>query len=124
MVPSLESRIGDVDALIGALFNHNVQAVVIRYGFPLRSRHNLEILQRYLSRIGDVDLGRLDAPELDLVGEVVRQILGAVIHPQGQPPSRTATVNTRTPSTSRPRTMAPPWRSSWPICASSSTSTW
>ena len=56
MVPSLE------DALIGALFNHNVQAVVIRYGFPLRSRHNLEILQRYLSRIGDVDLADI-APE-------------------------------------------------------------
>ena len=37
---------------------------------------------------GDEGVGRLDAPELDLVGEVVRQILGAVIHPQGQPPSR------------------------------------
>ena len=38
--------------------------------------------------LGDEGVGRLDAPELDLVGEVVRQILGAVIHPQGQPPSR------------------------------------
>ena len=38
--------------------------------------------------LGDEGVGRLDAPELDLVGEVVRQILGAVIHPQGQPPTR------------------------------------
>ena len=38
--------------------------------------------------LGDEGVGRLDAPELDLVGEVVRQIPGAVIHPQGQPPSR------------------------------------
>ena len=35
--------------------------------------------------LGDEGVGRLDAPEPDLVGEVVRQILGAVIHPQGQP---------------------------------------
>jgi arginine decarboxylase len=50
VVPSLE------DALIGVLFNHNVQAVVVRYGFPLKSRHRLELLQRYLSRVGDCDL--------------------------------------------------------------------
>ena len=37
----------------------------------------------------DEGVGRLDAPELDLVGKVVRQIPGAVIHPQGQPASRT-----------------------------------
>ena len=53
VVPSFE------DALIGVLFNHNVQAVVVRYGFPLRSRHKLEILQRHLSRIGDCDLGEI-----------------------------------------------------------------
>ena len=36
----------------------------------------------------DEGVGRLDAPELDLVGEVVRQlILGAVIHPQGHAPA-------------------------------------
>ena len=38
--------------------------------------------------LGDEGVGRLDAPELDLVGEVVRQILGAVIHPQSQSSSR------------------------------------
>ena len=50
VVPSFE------DALIAVLFNHNIQAVVTRYGFPLRSRHRVEILKRYLSRIGDIDL--------------------------------------------------------------------
>ena len=34
--------------------------------------------------LGDEGVGRLDAPELDLVGEVVRQILGAVIHGRRQ----------------------------------------
>jgi arginine decarboxylase len=53
VVPSLE------DALIGVLFNHNVQAVVVRYGFPLKSRHRLELLQRYLSRVGDCDLSEI-----------------------------------------------------------------
>jgi arginine decarboxylase len=41
------------DGLIGVLFNHNIQAVVIRYGFDFASRHNLKILHRYLNRIGD-----------------------------------------------------------------------
>ena len=36
-------------------------------------------------RLGDVGIGRCDAPALDLVGEVVRQLLGAVIHTQGKP---------------------------------------
>ncbi len=53
VVPSFE------DALIGVLFNHNLQAVVVRYDFPLRSRHRLDILQRYLSRIGDCDLNEI-----------------------------------------------------------------
>ncbi len=57
VVPSFE------DALIGVLFNHNVQAVVVRYGFPLRSRHKLEILQRLLSRIGNCDLAEIPPDE-------------------------------------------------------------
>ena len=43
IVPSFE------DALIGILFNHNIQAVVIRPGLALRSRKEVSILQRYLS---------------------------------------------------------------------------
>ncbi|MGB5213788.1 MAG: aminotransferase class I/II-fold pyridoxal phosphate-dependent enzyme [Anderseniella sp.] len=47
IVPSLE------DALIAILFNHNIQAVVVRPGVTLKSKNELSILQRYLSRIGD-----------------------------------------------------------------------
>ncbi|MFN0057584.1 MAG: aminotransferase class I/II-fold pyridoxal phosphate-dependent enzyme [Planctomycetota bacterium] len=39
------------DALIAVLFNHNIQAVVIRYGFPFRSNHQLEILKEYLEGV-------------------------------------------------------------------------
>ncbi len=52
IVPSLE------DALIGILFNHNVQAVVVRPGLTLKSRNDLPILSQYLNRVAqeeDVD---------------------------------------------------------------------
>ncbi len=47
IVPSLE------DALIAILFNHNIQAVVVRPGVTLKSKNELPILKRYLNRIGD-----------------------------------------------------------------------
>ncbi len=47
VVPSLE------DALIAVLFNYNLQACVIRYGFPLRSKNHLELLQRSLAHIDE-----------------------------------------------------------------------
>ncbi|MCB1349069.1 MAG: ornithine decarboxylase, partial [Maritimibacter sp.] len=47
IVPSLE------DALMGILFNHNVQAVVVRPGLVLKSKNVLPILQQYVSHIGD-----------------------------------------------------------------------
>jgi len=47
IVPSLE------DALIAILFNHNIQAVVVRPGVTLKSKNELSILQQYLTRIGD-----------------------------------------------------------------------
>jgi arginine decarboxylase len=90
VVPSFE------DGLIGVLFNHNIQSVVVRYGFPTRSRNRLELLQRYLSRIGDTDLdeippedygvrlaeliGRL-RPELDVylvTDQMVKDVAGRV----------------------------------------------
>ena len=37
------------DALIAILFNHNIQAVVIRPGLALRSRNEISVLQRYLT---------------------------------------------------------------------------
>ncbi len=52
VVPSLE------DALIGILFNHNIQAVVVRPGLALKSHNDLPILKQYLKRVAsgeDVD---------------------------------------------------------------------
>ena len=43
------------DALIAVLFNYNIQACVIRYGFPFRSKNHLEVLQRFLAGINDSD---------------------------------------------------------------------
>ncbi len=48
-VPSFE------DALIAVLFNYNIQACVLRYEFPLRSKNHLKILQRYIHNISDVE---------------------------------------------------------------------
>lgn len=56
VVPSFE------DALIAVLHNHNIQAVVARYGFGYKSRHNLGLLHRYLTRIDESELEGL-APE-------------------------------------------------------------
>ncbi len=62
VVPSME------DALIAILFNHNIQSVVVRFGFELHSTSKLSILHRYLKRVGDEDLSELDpedyGPEL------------------------------------------------------------
>ncbi|MBU3029861.1 aminotransferase class I/II-fold pyridoxal phosphate-dependent enzyme [Paracoccus marinaquae] len=52
VVPSLE------DALIGILFNHNLQAVVVRPGLTLKSQNGVEILNKHLqdaSEDEDVD---------------------------------------------------------------------
>jgi arginine decarboxylase len=62
VVPSFE------DALIAVLFNHNIQAVVVRYDFRFHSQHQLKILDRYLKRAKsgvDTDLAPEDhGPEL------------------------------------------------------------
>ena len=52
-VPSFE------DALIAILFNYNIQACVLRYEFPFRSKNHLQILQRYLTSISDVEYDEL-----------------------------------------------------------------
>ncbi len=58
VVPSLE------DALIGILFNHNIQAVVIRPGLALKSKNALPILKSFLSRVGeDEDVDALNPDE-------------------------------------------------------------
>jgi len=47
IVPSFE------DALIATLVNFNVQAVVIRYGFPFKSQNHLAALRRFLDGLDD-----------------------------------------------------------------------
>ena len=49
VVPSLE------DALIAVLFNHNIQAVVVRPGLTLKSNTDQKILTKYLNRAGGQD---------------------------------------------------------------------
>ena len=67
VVPSFE------DALIAVLFNHNIQAVVVRYGFPFQSRHKLPILHRSLSRVDEEDLEDLPAEEF---GPMLTYVIG------------------------------------------------
>jgi len=58
VVPSLE------DALIGILFNFNVQAVVIRPGLTLKSRNELPLLDNYVERVSaDEDVDALEPHE-------------------------------------------------------------
>ncbi len=45
VVPSFE------DAMIAVLFNYNIQACVIRYGFPFKSHFQLEILRQLLAEL-------------------------------------------------------------------------
>ena len=47
IVPSLE------DALMGILFNYNVQAVIVRPGLVLKSKNVLPIIEQYLQRVKD-----------------------------------------------------------------------
>jgi arginine decarboxylase len=69
VVPSFE------DALIATLFNYNIQAAVIRYGFPLRSVNHLEILQRYLARIDESEYeDALDIERGPLLGNCLAEL--------------------------------------------------
>jgi arginine decarboxylase len=69
VVPSFE------DAVIAVLFNHNIQAVVIRYGFPFASRNKLEILHRYLIRVGGEGLGDLEPEDY---GTALAQVIAKI----------------------------------------------
>ncbi|MEZ5355038.1 MAG: hypothetical protein R2762_20570 [Bryobacteraceae bacterium] len=51
------------DAVIAALFNHNVQTCVLRYNFPRESRVKLGELRDYLSLPDQELLAGLDAPD-------------------------------------------------------------
>jgi len=57
VVPSLQ------DALIGILFNHNIQAIVVRPGLRMESNAELSLLTRYLNRAGGLQHISDIAPE-------------------------------------------------------------
>ena len=50
VVPSFE------DALIAALFNHNIQSCVIRYSFPFDSANHLDVLKQFLAVLDPEEL--------------------------------------------------------------------
>ena len=63
------------DALIAIMFNYNIQACVIRYGFPFRSKNHLELLQRYLVGLDESDAE--DLPDTDrgpMLGALISQL--------------------------------------------------
>ncbi|MEZ5463122.1 aminotransferase class I/II-fold pyridoxal phosphate-dependent enzyme [Dokdonella sp.] len=64
------------DALIGVLFNTNIQSVVVRHDFAFASENRMEILKRYLRRVGDEELESIDpedyGPELCRVIRKIR----------------------------------------------------
>jgi arginine decarboxylase len=48
------------DGALGAIFNHNVQAVVIFDGFPFPSRHDLPVMREFLLRHVRVDTASIE----------------------------------------------------------------
>lgn len=69
VVPSFE------DAIIATLFNFNIQAVVIRYDFPFRSRHDLEVLQPYLGGLEAERIAQRPARERGLLlGQIIQSM--------------------------------------------------
>ena len=68
VVPSFE------DALIAVLMNTNIQAVVVRYGMPFRSRHRLEVLKHCLHGIDEARLEAMDPTErATMLGQLISE---------------------------------------------------
>lgn len=62
VVPSFE------DALIATLINFNLQAVVIRHGFPFRSMYHSDMLRRFLDSVDDSIEGLPESERGPLLG--------------------------------------------------------
>ena len=63
------------DALIGILLNHNLQAVVIRYDFALRSEHGLALLEEKIAQISGMDLEKISSAMLaPTLAEIIKQL--------------------------------------------------
>ena len=68
-VPSFE------DALIAILLNHNIQTVVIRYGFRLQSQRLLPVLKRYLKEANCEDLEDIEPQEYGIrLADVITRV--------------------------------------------------
>ncbi len=68
VVPSFQ------DALIALFFNHNIQAVVVRYGPAFYSRHSTPLIKPFIENVLKIDLS--EHPESDigpLLGKFIRQ---------------------------------------------------
>lgn len=62
------------DALIALLFNHNIQACVVRYGVPFNSPNARGILQPFTRAIDQLDLSARSKSEMGpLLGEMMQQ---------------------------------------------------
>jgi arginine decarboxylase len=70
VVPSHE------DALIAVLFNHNIQAIVVRPGLVLKSKLDQPILTKYLNRAGGPD--EIDALQAEDYGPELCRLLARV----------------------------------------------
>ena len=70
VVPSVE------DALIGILFNHNIQAVVVRPGLTLKSQNELKILKRFLDRVSEEE--EVDGLDPSEYGPEMCRLIGRV----------------------------------------------
>ncbi|MBO6949256.1 MAG: aminotransferase class I/II-fold pyridoxal phosphate-dependent enzyme [Rhodospirillales bacterium] len=68
-VPSFE------DAVIAVLFNHNIQSVVIRFGFRFKSINDLPVLNRYL-KMAHID--SVDDLEPQDYGIVLAEVIGRI----------------------------------------------
>ena len=63
------------DAMISLLFNHNIQAVVVRYAPPYRSNYITPLIKPYIEEVLKHDYSK--KPETDLgpiIGELIKQL--------------------------------------------------
>ena len=63
------------DALITLLFNHNIQAVVVRYAPPYHSKVISPLIQPYIEQVTNLDFSEKPETELGpLIGTLIRQL--------------------------------------------------
>ncbi|RYM34658.1 aminotransferase class I/II-fold pyridoxal phosphate-dependent enzyme [Brumimicrobium glaciale] len=63
------------DGLIALLFNHNIQAVVVRYAPPYRSKNISPLIKPYIEEIGKYDYSLKSETDLGpIMGELIKEI--------------------------------------------------